>query len=595
MMFTDSYGEHGSAAVGFGRGCTCAGILVLLLARAAGAADVRVPADFASIQGAIDHAASGDRVLISPGRYTEDLVLRSGIDVRGLEAARVLLVPASRLGPTVSADGVTDVVLANLTFLEASTAVRVSNSNGVTIANNVFVGATDAGVRTGALANVDVLHNVFFENSAAIARSLANTHVVNNIFAGNRAAIAGEGGFGDNNVNVSFNCFFQNGVGDPVSGTSARIGDPLFVDSRKPDFHLKQGSACIDSGTGTDIVDASIADAGAYGGGFAEAFPYPVPRPEVAAGSAAGSFEIHVVWQRNLAYLVTSTVTPGGYRIHYGLNASAPPFGGTDAGGGTQSSPIDVGDVESFTLASLQPVAPAGAAPQLVSAAPRDHAVVLTWTAVADAVGYRVVYGVASVDENHLDVGATTTQTVTGLANDTAYRFAVLSRTQATYRIAVTALDSTQNHHESAFSETAAIALGPVSEGLPSNELVEIPGETIPVPNLPDEGGCFIATAAYGSDTAAPVLILRDFRDRVLLHSAPGRAFVRAYYDWSPALSRRLDGAPQLKGAVRALLAPLVFGALLTSAASGGEVAMLVMLSAALVVVRWRARARGAE
>ena len=168
------------------------------------------------------------------------------------------------------------------------------------------------------------------------------------------------------------------------------------------------------------------------------------------------------MWQRNLAYLVTSTVTPGGYRIHYGLNASVPPFGGTDAGGGTQPSPIDVGDVESFTLANLQPVAPAGAAPQLVSAEPRDHAVVLTWSAVADAVGYRVVYGVASVDENHLDVGATTTQTVTGLANDTAYRFAVLSRTQATYRIAVTALDSTQSRHESAFSETATIALGPV-------------------------------------------------------------------------------------------------------------------------------------
>ena len=71
---------------------------------------------------------------------------------------------------------------------------------------------------------------------------------------------------------------------------------------------------------------------------------------------------------------------------------------------------------------------------------------------------------------------------------------------------------------------------------------------------------------------------------------------MRAYYEWSPALSRRLNAAPQLKGAVRAMLAPLVVGALLVNAASGGEVAMLAILSAALVVVRRRARmhARGA-
>jgi uncharacterized protein (TIGR03437 family) len=47
-------------------------------------------------------------------------------------------------------------------------------------------------------------------------------------------------------------------------------------------------------------------------------------------------------------------------------------------------------------------------------------------------------------------------------------------------------------------------------------------------------GGCFIATAAFGSPMAPQVQWLRAFRDRILLHATAGRAFVRWYYGWSP-------------------------------------------------------------
>lgn len=50
---------------------------------------------------------------------------------------------------------------------------------------------------------------------------------------------------------------------------------------------------------------------------------------------------------------------------------------------------------------------------------------------------------------------------------------------------------------------------------------------------------CYIATAVYGSKDCPQVVALRRFRDRKLMQNAFGRAFVRLYYRFSPALVRR--------------------------------------------------------
>ncbi len=74
-----------------------------------------------------------------------------------------------------------------------------------------------------------------------------------------------------------------------------------------------------------------------------------------------------------------------------------------------------------------------------------------------------------------------------------------------------------------------------------------------------DDGGyCFIATASYGSYFHPFVKILRSFRDRILLPTKPGKAFVRAYYNAGPTLVGILNDYPVLKSVVRIMLLPLV-------------------------------------
>jgi hypothetical protein len=71
---------------------------------------------------------------------------------------------------------------------------------------------------------------------------------------------------------------------------------------------------------------------------------------------------------------------------------------------------------------------------------------------------------------------------------------------------------------------------------------------------LPGLGFCFIATAAYGTETASQLNILRDFRDQVLLKNALGSRFVATYYKVSPPIAAFIAKSDFLRAVVRGVL-----------------------------------------
>jgi hypothetical protein len=106
-------------------------------------------------------------------------------------------------------------------------------------------------------------------------------------------------------------------------------------------------------------------------------------------------------------------------------------------------------------------------------------------------------------------------------------------------------------------------------------------------------GGCFIATAAFGSPLAPQVQLLREIRDRFLLPYSPGRMAVQAYYAVSPPIAGVISRSETLRAIVRFSLIPILGWAAMTlwSPAIGlGIPALPGILGVLLVTRRYRQR-----
>jgi hypothetical protein len=71
-------------------------------------------------------------------------------------------------------------------------------------------------------------------------------------------------------------------------------------------------------------------------------------------------------------------------------------------------------------------------------------------------------------------------------------------------------------------------------------------------------GGCFIATAAYGTPLAPEINVLREWRDFKLRKSAGGKMFVKVYYVVSPSIALVIAKSEKLKYLTRKILTPVV-------------------------------------
>ncbi len=96
-------------------------------------------------------------------------------------------------------------------------------------------------------------------------------------------------------------------------------------------------------------------------------------------------------------------------------------------------------------------------------------------------------------------------------------------------------------------------------------EVVEKGEMVTPAEQVAEEekkGGCLIATAAFGSEMAPQVQLLREIRDNTVLQTESGSAFMTGfnqfYYSFSPAVADYERENPAFKEAVKLTLTPLL-------------------------------------
>ena len=90
-------------------------------------------------------------------------------------------------------------------------------------------------------------------------------------------------------------------------------------------------------------------------------------------------------------------------------------------------------------------------------------------------------------------------------------------------------------------------------------------------------GGCLIATAAYGSEMAPQVQLLREIRDNQLMNTESGSAFMgtfnEMYYSFSPYIADMERESPMFKEAVKLAITPMISSlAIMENAESESEV-----------------------
>lgn len=535
---------------------------------------------YPTITAGINHAASGDVVLVypnPPAHYPENIILAGGVTVQGVETGATKIVGAGSGSVVTMASGAS---IINMTISNASsTGIYIPPGlTGANITNNLIVGNATGisclSTSSSPTSNLTITNNTIDSNVTGVVCSGPITNLIfeNNILSKSTTGVDFfSASFSPTNSPGNYNDFFN--YGSNVSYTFGpndiyppANSNPMFVNPVINDYHLQAGSSCIDAGDpSTQFIDKEVSitpinhtrnDCGAYGGPQRDTTPFQIQNIVVTPGSNT----MTISWNANLAYDIANYTVFFDNQSHTIFDdIPTPPYNNALTPPAiTINCPATPTPLVCATTISL-----ALSPPNNFQVGFGNQELFFTWappSGINLTTGYNLYYETTTAAQwTTVAVGNVTSYTLTGLTNLVVYNADITSLSSLAYFINIVALDDyniTIPHQSNLLSPDIGTTISGTTESPPSATVSNFPEGLAPFPNLPNQGGCFIATAAYGSPLEPQVRLLRLFRDRYLVPSPWGRQFVLWYYRHSPAWADYLNHHEGLKPAVRAGLIP---------------------------------------
>ncbi len=190
--------------------------------------NIIVPTDFSSIQEAINHAKSGNRIYVRSGTYNENIVIKKSIIIRGENKDTTI----------IKGDGTEDVVeinsgctdISGFTITNGKNGINLNASSGNTIQNNIIIDNSINGINMfrgfcNIIKENEIENNI--NNGIYFYSSFGNRIQENQIFSNGKNNVLIQG---TSRKNIIVNNYIQNSEYGLKINTGAE-GNQIFLNS----------------------------------------------------------------------------------------------------------------------------------------------------------------------------------------------------------------------------------------------------------------------------------------------------------------------------------------------------------------------------